>query len=62
MKENASKLEVQRNMILNNKKKKTMSKSPKKNIKTSCKKKIDNEQKKNAHGNNSNTWLYNMMF
>jgi len=46
MKENASKLEVQRNMLLNNKKKKTMSKSPQKNIKTSCKKKNDNEQQK----------------
>jgi hypothetical protein len=44
MKENASKLEVQINMILNNKKKKTINKSPKKNIKTSCKKKNDNEE------------------
>jgi hypothetical protein len=46
MKENASKIEVQRNMILNNKKKKTMNKSPKKNIKTSCKTTKDNEQQK----------------
>jgi hypothetical protein len=33
MKENASKIEVQRNMILNNKKKKTMNKSPQKKSK-----------------------------
>jgi len=46
MKKNASKLEVQRNMILNNKKKKTMSKSPKKNIKLHVKRKMIMNNKK----------------